>query len=175
MILIQISSFAQVENIPADNYVYDYLKVLSVKGIISGYDDIVLPLTKRTITKYLEEAESKKSLLSDNEKGLLEKIKVKLDINGKDTGVIFTDVFPSNLSLLLSKNKSKYFYSYKDSSMNFYVNPIIEDKFIYSHDKNSDANLLNFGGKFYGTYSDWFGFYISASNGFESGTDLWLN
>ena len=169
LLILQPSNFCQVENVPADNYVYDYLKVLSVKGIITGYDDMVLPLSKKTITNYLEEAERKKNLLSDNEKELLKKLKIKLDLTGKVDNAVFTDVFPSDMSLLLGKDKAKYFYSYKDSSLNIYINPIIEDKFIYSKDKNSTSNLLDLGGKLYGTYSDWFGFYLSASNGFESG------
>jgi hypothetical protein len=169
LIFLQISSFSQVENVPVDNYVYDYLKILSVKGIITRYDDMVLPLSKRTITNYLMEAESKRSSLSDNEINLLDKIKIKLDIKENYFPVLFTDVFPNGLNLFLSKDETKYFYSYKDSSLNIYVNPIIEDKFIYSMDKNSNTNLLNWGGKLYGSYSDWFGFYLSASNGFESG------
>jgi hypothetical protein len=169
LILLQISSFSQVENVPVDNYVYDYLKILSVKGIITGYDDMVLPLSKRTITNYLAEAESKRISLSENEKNLLDRIKIKLDIKENNSSILFTDVFPSGLNLFFSKDKAKYFYSYKDSSLNIYLNPILEDKFIYSQDKNSNANLFNIGGKLYGSYSDWFGFYVSASNGTQTG------
>src|ERR1035437_226731 len=169
LILLQTSNLSQVENVPADNYVYDFLKVLSVKGIITGYDDMVLPLSKRTITNFLVEAEQKKILLSENEKNLLDRLKIKLDIKDNNSSVLFTDVFPSGLNLFFSKDKTKYFYSYKDSSLNIYLNPIFEDKFIYSQDKNSNANLFNFGGKLYGSYSDWFGFYASASNGIQSG------
>jgi hypothetical protein len=169
LIFLQTSSFSQVENIPVDNYVYDYLKVLSVKGIITGYDDIVLPLSKRAITNLLKEAEQKRILLSDSEKDLLDRIKLKLDIKENNSSVIFKDLFPSDFDLFFSKDKSKNFYSYKDSSMNIDLNPILEDKFIYSQDKNSTANLFNFGGKLYGSYSDWFGFYLSASNGTEIG------
>jgi hypothetical protein len=168
-IILQISSFSQVENVPVDNYVYDYLKVLSVKGIITGYDDMVLPLSKRIITNFLTEAESKRMSLSENEKTLLDRIKIKLDIKENNAPVLFTDAFPSGLNLFFSKDKSKYFYSYKDSSLNLYLNPILEDKFIYSRDQNSNTNLFNFGGKLYGSYSDWFGFYVSASNGTQTG------
>jgi Capsule assembly protein Wzi len=169
IILLQTSNFSQVENVPADNYVYDFLKVLSVKGIITGYDDMVLPLSKRTITNYLAEAERNKVLLSENEKNLLERLKIKLDIKENNTKVNFTDVFPSGLNLFFSNDKAKYFYSYQDTSFNVYLNPILEDKFIYSSDKNSTANLFNFGGKLYGSYSDWFGFYVSVSNGIQTG------
>ena len=167
--LLQTSNFSQVENVPVDNYIYDYLKVLSVKGIITGYDDMVLPLSKRTITNYLAEAEKNKILLSENEKNLLDRLKIKLDIKENTAEVNFTDVFPSSVGQFLRKDKAKYFYSYKDSSFNIYLNPILEDKFIYSQDKNSTANLLNLGGKIYGSYADWFGFYLSATNGVQTG------
>ena len=127
IILLHVAGFSQVENVPVDNYVYDYLKLLSVKGIIAGYDDIVLPLSKRAISNFLEEAESKNILLSENEKKLLDKIKLKLDIKENNSSVIFTDVFPSKLNLFFSENKAKYFYSYKDSSLNIYINPILEN------------------------------------------------
>jgi hypothetical protein len=169
IILLHVAGFSQVENVSVDNYVYDYLKLLSVKGIIAGYDDIVLPLSKRAISNFLEEAESKNILLSENEKKLLDKIKLKLDIKENNSSVIFTDVFPSKLNLFFSENKAKYFYSYKDSSLNIYINPILENKFIYSRDKNSNTNLFIFGGKLYGSYSEWFGFYVSASNGTQIG------
>jgi hypothetical protein len=169
IIFLQIANFSQVENIPADNYVYDYLKVLSVKGIITGYDDIVLPLSKRAITNFLAEAERKTILLSENERNLLNKIKIKLDLKENNTSVLFTDVFPSGLNLFLSKDRAKYFYSYKDSTLSLYLNPIIENKFIYSRDISSSANLFNIGGKLFGSYSDWFGFYVSASNGTQTG------
>jgi hypothetical protein len=169
ILILQIPNYSQVENIPAENFVYEYLKILSVKGIINGYDDMVLPLSKRTISDFLEEAERKKELLSENERNILDRLKIKLDIKQNGSSVDFTEVFPSGLNLFLSKEKSKYFYSYRDSSLNIYINPIFEDKFIYSQDKKAAANLFNIGGKFYGSYSDWFGFYVSASNGTQSG------
>src|ERR1039457_4034380 len=89
IILVNTSNFSQVENVSADNYIYDFLKVLSVKGIITGYDDMVLPLSKRTITNYLAEAEGKKTLLSENEKSLLDRLKIKLDIKEKSDAVNF--------------------------------------------------------------------------------------
>src|ERR1039457_4636889 len=89
LLILQPSNFCQVENVPADNYIYDFLKVLSVKGIITGYDDMVLPLSKRTITNYLAEAEGKKTLLSENEKSLLDRLKIKLDIKEKSDAVNF--------------------------------------------------------------------------------------
>lgn len=169
IVLLQTICFTQVENVPAENYVYDYLKVLSVKGIITGYDDMVLPLSKKDITNYLLEAERKRILLSDNEKYLLDRMKIKLNIGENDSYSLIRDTFPSNFNLFFNKDKAKYLYFFKDSSLNIYINPIIEDKFIYSKDKNSTANLFNFGGKLYGSYSDWFGFYLSASNGTETG------
>ena len=160
---------AQVETVPVGNFVYDYLKILSVKGIISNYDDIVLPLSKGKIEGYLTEATKKINNLTEVEKSLLNKIKLELGLGGKDLIINITDIFPHHLNQFFDDNKAKYFYSYQDSVLNFYVNPIFGDIFLYSKTKNNTSNLFNFGGKFYGSYNDWFGFYASASNGYASG------
>jgi hypothetical protein len=168
-IFLQFQVFPQVETISADNYIYDFLKNLSVKGIITNYDDMVLPLSKKNVVNFLNEAESKLQFLSDNEKSLLSKFRTKLDIETSNPAVNFTDVFPGDIKSFFEKNRAKYLYSFKDSSLNLYMNPVLEDEFIFSQNENATTNLFNFGLKFYGSYSDWFGFYASASNGYQSG------
>jgi len=167
--LLQQSIFSQVETIPADNYIYDFLKGLSVKGIISNYDDMVLPLSKRKVTMFLNEAESKQQYLSDNEKSQLEKFRIKLDLMKSSLNVSFTDTFTGEIKSFLDKNSAKYLYAFKDSSFNLYSNPILENDFIYSQNDHGTTNLFNFGIKMYGSYGDWFGFYMAASNGYQSG------
>jgi hypothetical protein len=171
-ILLQFKAFSQVETIPADNYIYDFLKNLSVKGIISNYDDMVLPLSKRKIINFLNEAEKRKLLLSDNEKEQLEKFRIKLDIEKSNDAVNLADIFPGEVGSFFKGNRARYLYSYKDSSLNLYTNPILENDFIYSQNEHETTNLLTFGLKMYGSYSDWFGFYVSASNGYQSGNRM---
>jgi len=168
-ILLQCPVFSQVETIPTDNYIYDFLKDLSVEGIISNYDDMVLPLSKRIVVNYLNEAENRKQYLSKNEKSLLANFRIKLDIGKDSLSVNFTDIFPGNIESFCNKDKARYLYSYKDSSLNLYTNPILENDLIYSQNEHGTTNLFNFGLKMYGSYSDWFGFYASASNGYQSG------
>src|ERR1035437_8622265 len=119
-IFLQFQVFPQVETISADNYIYDFLKNLSVKGIITNYDDMVLPLSKKSVVNFLNEAESKLQFLSDNEKSLLSKFRTKLDIETSNPAVNFTDVFPGDIKSFFEKNRAKYLYSFKDSSLNLY-------------------------------------------------------
>lgn len=169
LLILQFPVYSQIETIPADNYIYDFLKNLSVKGIITNYDDMILPLSKKYIATLLNEAENKQQLLSENERSLLSKFRTKLDLDNCSHTVNFTEIVPGDIKAAFGKYSAKYLYSYKDSSLNLYTNPILEDDFIYSQNEHGTTNLFNYGLKMYGSYSDWFGFYVSASNGYQSG------
>ena len=149
--------------------IYDYLKILSVKGIILNYDDMVLPLSKGVISDFLNEVKEKSRFLSANEKLLLEKFRIKLDLDKTNHSFNTSDIFYGEINSLLDNHNAKYLYSYKDTSLNIYSNPILEDNYIFSQNVNGTTNLFDFGLKMYGSYSDWFGFYASVSNGIESG------
>lgn len=56
--------FPQAENVPASHAVYPFLKRLEVKGVISTYHDAVLPLSRATVARHLQDAASRTDRLS---------------------------------------------------------------------------------------------------------------
>ncbi len=168
---------AQVENVSTDNPVYSFLKEMQVEGILKDYSDIVLPLSRRKVLDALREIDKNKEKISPTDKEYLERLKLKLgfydvkESNQSDTSStesIF-DNFPDNFSRNLFGDSEKHLYKYNDKNINFYINPVAEFKYIYSsHDKNN-SSLFNIGGIFRGSYDNWFGFYLSGTNGIVNG------
>ena len=79
--IIKITS-AQVENVPLYNQVYDFLKTMSVKKIIS-YNDDNPNLSRNEVLKFLNETSGKSSKLSSIEKKSLEKYLLEFDDSNK--------------------------------------------------------------------------------------------
>ncbi|MDR3668723.1 MAG: hypothetical protein P4L35_17925, partial [Ignavibacteriaceae bacterium] len=168
LILLILSSkiFPQVENISAEDEVYPFLKMLYLKGSIKKYDDNMLPLSKGAVLSLLNEAELNKNLLSNTESKYLEQELKKISSPSGTYSILNSN---SNEISLSSDTSFIFLYFAKDSSSTIFVNPIIENQFIYSFEQNSSTNLFNLGGKISGTYDNFLGFYLSVSNGVASG------
>ncbi len=166
---------AQVENVSTDNPVYSFLKEMQVKGILKDYNDIVLPLSRKKVLDNLKEIDSKRERLSLTDREYLARLKQKLDfydtLSQKDTSrseSIF-DNFPDSFSKNLFGESEKHLYKYNDKNINFYINPVAEYKYIYSSHYKNNSSLFNIGGILRGSYDNWFGFYLSGTNGIVNG------
>ena len=174
--LIGIGSItAQVENVPANNPVYSFLKEMQVQGILKGYSDIILPLSRKKILEALEQIDHNKYKISETDKEYLERLKEKLDFYEEESfqkkltdssasSSIF-DNFPSDFRKNLFGDSEKHLYRYNDKNINFYINPVAEYKYIYSSFYKNNTSLFNIGGIFRGSYDGWLGFYLLGSNG----------
>ena len=166
---------AQVENVPANNPVYAFLKQMQVKGVLKNYSDIILPLSRKKVLEALEQIVSKKDRISETDKEYLERLKEKFDYyEEKDVSLIkpdsstsssIFDNFPSGFSKNLFADSEKHLYRYNDKNINFYVNPVAEYKYISSSFYKNNTSLLTIGGIFRGSYDGWLGFYLLGSNG----------
>lgn len=146
---------AQVENIPVNNPVYGFLKQMQVKGVISGYDESSLPIARSKVIHLLNQIEKNNSWLSSIEKELLIDYQNKIDLK-KKRSYLFDNLIPQNQS---------YLYHYSDSSLNFFFNPIVDVNFYHSVKAKENSALVNVGGKAFGSYDGWLGFYLQGSNG----------
>ena len=79
--------------------------------------------------------------------------------------VNFFDSFPDDFLQNFTCEYEKHLYLYRDSSIKFNVDPIVEYKFIFSDQTKAGSSIFNFGGRIRGTYDDWFGYFIEATNG----------
>ena len=54
LFLLPTYIYSQIETVDSQSEIYDFLKILSIKGVITSYDDIVLPLSKNKIVAFLK-------------------------------------------------------------------------------------------------------------------------
>lgn len=163
-LLLSFPSFAQNYNIPADNGIYSFLKIMQVKGIIPDYDDIVLPISSNEIAKFLYAIDSVNYKLTRIEQELLKKYQKKYNEYFSNAKPVFGD-FP----YLMFTDAPKNLYAYKDSSVSFIINPYLELQYIYGERYNKAAESIVGGGEIRMSYSDWFSVNIKATNGIVQG------
>ncbi|MCX6162325.1 MAG: hypothetical protein NTV87_13465, partial [Ignavibacteriae bacterium] len=109
--------WGQVESVPLDNQVYDFLKLMSVKRILPSINDDNPVLSKGEVADYLKKIDAKNKELSEVEKKTLEKYKTVFIpelMNNKNTDVIIAGdgSFGKRVGDIFSK-KQKYLYLYK--------------------------------------------------------------
>lgn len=161
--------YAQIENIPSNSEVYVYLKKMFIKGVISDYDDTVLPISRNLVRKYLHEVDVNRHELNATDQKILDQLNSKLGFFRTDSAVQLFEKFPKEFLSNITAEKEKHLYIYKDSAVNCYIDPILESKIIFSNTINKGSTLLKFGGKIRGNYADWLGFSVSAFNGIVGG------
>jgi len=161
--------YAQVETVPVGNPVYPFLKRMYIQGILKNYDDVVLPLSQKQVIKDLAEIDSNKTLLNSVDKEFLKRMEEKLGMNSKKPAINIFNNFPSQFYNNLLVDKEKHLYFYKDSSIKFIVDPVLNFKYIYSSRFKNNSTLLDIGGTLRGDYDGWFGFYLSGTDGTQFG------
>lgn len=175
VILVVVNSgivFSQVETVPANHPVYSFLKQMQVKGILKNYNDVILPLSKQQVINDLKQIDDKSDKLNQTDKEFLERMEEKFGINskpGKSALNVF-DNFPQKLWPNIISDSEKHLYNYKDSTLSFFIDPILEGKYIYSSLYKNNSSLLNFGGTIRGSYDNWFGFYLQGTDGSVTGS-----
>ncbi len=164
--LFSAAALCQVETVPVGHPVYSFLKQMQVEGIIKNYDDVVLPLSRQKIIKFLAEADSSKNKMSSTERDFLIRMEDKMGMipaSAKSKNLF--DDFPASFGKKLITDSEKHLYSYQDSSISFYIDPVLEGKYIYSKSLNDNSSLFNVGAVVRGSYDGWLGFYLNGSNG----------
>lgn len=155
--------FAQVENVPANSLVYNFLEHLYTKGALSNYDITILPLSVKDIQNLLDSVTAEK--LSAVELDQLNNYKSKYNyyLNSSEYTL-------QKINSTLNYDYPLSVYRYKDSSVSFNVFPQLEFSYINSASKS--ASLLLYGLNITGGYSDWLGYNISFSNGNVFGNSI---
>ncbi|MDQ3019994.1 MAG: capsule assembly Wzi family protein [Bacteroidota bacterium] len=118
--------FSQIENVPLNNPVYEYLKEMRVKRIITQLNDDDPNLSRFHVTHKLKEIQSKKSQLSTTEKSLLRKYMIEFnpeEINTRTTASMFkSNMNVSNGFKYIFSDKEKYLFTYQKNKNNVFIN-----------------------------------------------------
>lgn len=140
-----------------------------VNGIISNYDDIVLPLSRKQVIDFLDEIQAKEEELSSIDREKLYRFQLKFGKFESQSSVQFFDDFPEKFLENAGSEKEKHLYKFRDENIVFVVDPVLNLSNLYSSKIKRGSTLFSFGGKSIGSYRNWFGFYVQATNGLVFG------
>jgi hypothetical protein len=162
---------AQVENVPVNNQVYDFLNRMGVKGILPLYSNAMIPLSRRDVADFLLGVSSRRDELNPAENDFLRKFLREFahEINPSedDATVLFRDGFNGFLS-----EKEKYVYTYSDSSVSLFVDFIGDLEYRRSTGDSYGGTHVSYeehGGRVRGTIKNRFGYFLQGTDGTEFG------
>ncbi|HPO56707.1 MAG TPA: capsule assembly Wzi family protein [Ignavibacteriaceae bacterium] len=161
---------AQNENINAEHPIYDFLQKMKIRGIISDYDNTVIPLSKSRLKEYIKTIETRKELLFEKENEELELFSSYLtNLRFGDDKNQFNIL---KIEELLLRDENISLYSYFDGEFDLRINPVFSLRSIVV-DKPGEITknslLIGYGGELILNYSDWLGIYLNATNGANIG------
>ncbi len=163
--------FSQVENVPLSYPVYDFLKEMSVKKVISNYNDDNPNLSRFEVAEMLKIVDSKKNELSTTEKSLLDKFKIEFipeEANSKNTWQMFGSGknFIKNLGDFFS-NKQKYLFYVGKEGNNAFIEGVGNIYVGHQFKADNKINTLMMDGGFRarGTIFNHLGYYFDFYKG----------
>ncbi len=168
--IIQLAN-AQVENVSVSNPVYNFLKRMELKGIISHYHDAVLPLSRKQVAEHLQLIKQHQNEITETESLQLEDffIEFQFDISHSlENTYSFVDSTGINaFGGGLFSNAQKYLFGYSDSNVTMFVDGLLS---LDARRSDGDAlhgehaEFVQFGGRIRGTVYNKLGYYLQATN-----------
>lgn len=168
--------FAQIENVPTTNPVYQFLKRMQVKGLIEEKSFFKIPFTRSEIKKLLIKISEHQNNLSYLEQKILNGFLIEFEILPKRNAVLIFSETDTNqvLSSNIISSDEKYIYHYSDESNSVSVKPLGSVRSIIKFGneiQKEDAFYGNLGFRIYGSIDSSLGFFLQVTNGkFISGS-----
>jgi len=172
-LILSVTAFPQVENVPLNHPVYTFLKEMKVKNIIPYISEDVPNLSRFQVKDFLKQVEEKLNELSNTERNLFNRHKAEFyDLLDPDNTTYFfhpdKDIGTS-LSEAFS-NKVKYFYAYPEENANVFVEML--GHYYYGQQFEpyvNNAHLFDIGFRFHGTVFKHLGYKLSFMKGGAAG------
>lgn len=174
LIIICISSikvFSQIENVPLENPVYDFMKEMRIKHVITDFYDDDPNMSRFQVAERLREMFRKKSQLSKTETKLLNKYMIEFlpeEMNKNTTmSLIGGNLNTSNGFKDFFSNKEKYLFAYGKDNNNVFMNGIGQLYYIneIKPNKKTNAKLFYGGFRIRGTVFGQLGYNFSVEKG----------
>ena len=99
---------AQIELVPPSHPVYDFVKRMQMKEVITGYNSAVIPVSREKVAAYLKETDKNSKLISQTDKKILEDYKTEFEYDLHRTLKNTSDFFAFDSFDLFKDNKQKY-------------------------------------------------------------------
>ena len=157
-------SYSQIENAPLSNDVYNFLKEMQVKQVISGVNDDNPNLSRFQIADFLNAIQMKGNELSATEKKLLDKYMIEFvpDVMSKKNTA---SMFKSNMDVSggfkhILSDKQKYLFSYEKNRNNIFIEPLLNLYLANSitPDTKKSSKIFDGGFRFRGSLFDHLGY-----------------
>ncbi len=164
--------FSQVENIPASHNIYSFLKRMELKGIINDYYDAILPLSRKQIANFINVISDNRNKLTNVENLILDDLLIEFEYDLKKTNHYSFNLFykdddvVSGLIRGTFQEKEKYLYLFKDSSVNLFLNGLLNVDFRRFTGTNltDNASFIEGGIRLRGSIQDKLGYYFMLTN-----------
>ena len=164
--------FPQTENVPANHPIYQFLKRMEVKKIISQYHDAVLPLSRKEIAQFILQIENNKEELTETERYILDDFLIEFEYElHRSTENSFSlfgkgDDVVSGMVRGTFHDQEKHIYTYSDSIVNFFSDGLLTLDYRRSRGNgmNDKAIFLDGGLRLRGSVYDRLGYYLQLTN-----------
>ena len=169
---------AQIENVPLTDPVYNFLKEMRVKRIITDYNDDDPNMSRFQVADQLKLMFRKRDQLSRTENKILKKYMVEFlpeELNSKTTTSLFGGNTGASDGLKgLITDKQKYLFAYQKDKNNIFIN-VIGNLFYVNGIKptvKSNAFLFDGGLDIRGSLFDRIGYNFSVAKGGAAGDSI---
>ncbi|MGE5683259.1 MAG: hypothetical protein ACM34K_20545 [Bacillota bacterium] len=171
LFLVLLSGFIhpQAEYVQYNHPVYSFLQRMDALKIISNYNSLEFPKTRKTIASYLREVIAAKEDLTGVDRKMLDDYCSEFELEIFGTQERTTSLIGSTDYSFFSP-KEKYFYSLVDTSrFTIFVNVIGNLESIINQDLDKKTTksgaFARWGGTLRGTILNKFGYYMRGTNG----------
>ena len=169
---------AQIENVPLTDPVYNFLKEMRVKRIITDYNDDDPNMSRFQVADQLRLMFRKRTQLSRTENKILNKYMIEFlpeELNSKTTTSLFGGNTGASDGLKgLISDKQKYLFAYQKDKNNIFINVIGNLYYVNGIKPTVKANSFLFDGglDIRGSLFDRLGYNFSAAKGGAAGDSV---
>lgn len=159
---------AQVENVPANNQVYEFLNRMNVMGFLPSYSSTMIPLSRREVAEHLAQMSSRSSELSTAEGEYLGKFRQEFMQELDPSSASASGLFNGDPVSDAFSQKEKYLFHHADSTATLFL------EFLASAEHRRSgggpggsvhASFETHGFRARGTVKEKLGYFIQATNG----------
>jgi len=157
----------QMELVPVEHPVYEFLKKMQVEGVIPEYSSANLPLSRKAVGNYIDKILSSRTL-SGIESKLAKEYHTEFYFDVRKDPSRYTSILGTKRGNLFSDEKFRYLYGFTDTNASFFLNSIAGFEFSGNEGDsllNNTAALSELGFRARGTLYDKVGYSIELRAG----------
>ncbi len=163
----------QVDLVPSDHEVYNFLKRMQVRGILDRhYSTAYLPYDRQTVGSKLHYVSERRERLSKSENAALQRYLIEFSYEVGLPREERISLWDEGLRGLFDP-RQKYLYRYEDDTAVLGINLYLSGESQYwelGTIPDNTTSLWRLGGGVSGTLGGWFGFSLNAVNGYVGGS-----